>query len=259
MSALHRAQNSSGARGAFVRWRTHRHRGKTNLADGRLQHATAVPCHGSARSLLGVPHSNTIRPVPALIDSLSIALEVLRVVFLVVAGVALAVCGVDWAVRTRRINPFSGVARFFRRSVDPLLAPIERRVVRGGGLPSTAPWWALGAVVLGGIVVLVVLGFVRNQLARLATTAASFGGSGIAQVVVSWAVGVFQLALIVRVVLSWVRLSEHSRWVRWAVVLTEPLLRPLRRVVPPIGVIDITPIIAYFLVWIVSGFVMSVL
>ena len=198
-------------------------------------------------------------PMSALIDSLGLAIEVLRVVFLVVAGVAAAVCVVDWAVRTRRVSPFSGIARFFRRSVDPLLAPIERRVVRGGGLPSTAPWWALGAVVLSGILVLVALGFVRGQLAVLTAATAMGGGRGVTRVLVSWAVGIFQLALIVRVILSWVSVSPTSRWVRWAYVLTEPVLRPLRRVVPPIGIIDITPIVAYFLVWIISGFVLSAL
>ena len=195
----------------------------------------------------------------ALIDSLGIAIEVLRVVFLVVAGAAAAVCVVDWAVRTRRVSPFSAVARFFRRSVDPLLAPIERRVVRRGGLPATAPWWALGAVVLSGILVLIALGFLRNQLAVLAAATAMSGGRGITRVAVSWAVGIFQLALIVRVILSWVSVSPTSGWVRWAYVLTEPVLRPLRRVVPTIGIIDITPIVAYFLVWIISGFVLSAL
>lgn len=195
----------------------------------------------------------------AVIASLGVALDVLRVVFLAVAGVALAMCAVDWAVRTRRINPFSGIARFFRRSVDPLFAPIERRVVRSGGLPSTAPWWALGAVVLGGILVLVALGFVRNQLVILDAAASVQGGRGVLRVAVSWVVAIFQLALIVRVILSWVQVSPHTRWVRWAFVLTEPVLRPLRRVIPTIGVVDITPIVAYFLVWIVSGFVLSAL
>ena len=38
-----------------------------------------------------------------------------------------------------------------------------------------------------------------------------------------------------------------SRWVRWSFVLTEPILRPLRKIIPPLGMIDITPIVAYFL------------
>lgn len=209
--------------------------------------------------LLGASRSDTIRLVSALIAALGLALDGLRVVFLVVAAVALAVCAVDWAVRARRISPFSALARFFRRWVDPMFAPIERQVIRRGGIPSMAPWWALGAVVVGGILVLVLLGFVRNQMATLATANAVRGGRGIAQVALSWAVGLFQLALIVRVIMSWIRVSEFSRWVRWAVVITEPLLRPLRRVIPNIGFIDITPIVAYFLVYLVSGFLIAAL
>jgi YggT family protein len=34
--------------------------------------------------------------------------------------------------------------------------------------------------------------------------------------------------------------------VRWSFVLSEPILKPLRSVIPPLGMIDVTPIIAYF-------------
>ena len=34
---------------------------------------------------------------------------------------------------------------------------------------------------------------------------------------------------------------------RWSFVLTEPLLRPLRAVIPAMGPFDVTPIAAYFL------------
>ena len=33
---------------------------------------------------------------------------------------------------------------------------------------------------------------------------------------------------------------------RWSFKLTEPILAPLRRVIPPIRSIDITPIVAFF-------------
>ena len=77
---------------------------------------------------------------------------------------------------------------------------------------------------------------------------------------VAAAFAVLQLAIMVRVVASWIpALSPWSPWVRWAFVLSEPLLAPLRRLIPPIGgSIDITPIVAYFLVRIVGGFVVGV-
>ena len=91
----------------------------------------------------------------------------LRLVFVVAAAAMALVCLLDWLVRTRRISPFSAPARFARRTIDPLLAPIERRVLRSGGLPTHVPWWGLAAVVVGGIVLLSLLQFIGGQLAAL--------------------------------------------------------------------------------------------
>lgn len=190
----------------------------------------------------------------ATIDALT---GVARVAFLVAAIAVTAICVVDWAVRTRRVNPFSPVARFFRNSIDPLMAPIERRVVRSGGIPSNAPWWTLGAVLIGGILVLWLLGLVRS-LALSVSVAAVGGTRGFLRLIVQWFFMLLQIALFVRVISSWIRVSPYSRWIRWAYVLTEPILRPLRRFIPPIsGAIDVTPIVAYLAIWLVSGFVLA--
>jgi YggT family protein len=221
--------------------------------------AVAVQWYGRELCrLLGDSGAVTIPDVGALIAGLDTTLGILRVIFLVSAILAALVCVVDWAVRTRRISPFSGVARFFRGSVDPLLAPVERRVIRSGGVPSSAPWWALAAVVVIGIVALAALGFLRNQIVWLAA-AASGGPRDVVRLLVTWAFGILQIALVVRVISSWFNVSPYSKWIRWSVVLTEPILRPLRRVIPSFGPIDVTPIAAYFLIWLVSAFVLGLL
>jgi len=69
---------------------------------------------------------------------------------------------------------------------------------------------------------------------------------------IRWTIGLLQIALIVRVISSWVRISPYSRWVRWAFALTEWLLAPLRRIVPPLGMIDITPIVAFFVIQLIG-------
>ena len=185
-------------------------------------------------------------------------IDALGYLFFVVAVVLAVVALLAWAVRTRRISPFNPIARFFRSSVDPLITPIERRVVRAGGLPANAPWWALAAVVLGGIVIISLLRFIQSQLIRLAMLSGR-GPAGIYILLVTWTVAVLQIALIVRIVCSWFRISPYSVWVRWAFTLTEPILSRLRRVVPPMGMIDLTPLVAYFglmiLEWILLGFV----
>jgi YggT family protein len=185
------------------------------------------------------------------------AIDALGYLFFVLAAILAIVALLDWAVRTRRISPFNPIARFFRSSVDPLITPVERRVVRAGGLPANAPWWALAGVVLAGIVTISLLRFIQAQLLRLAALSGR-GPAGIYILLVTWSIAVLQIALIVRIISSWFRISPYSVWVRWAFTLTEPILGRLRRVIPPTGMIDFTPLIAYFglmlLEWILLGF-----
>ncbi len=194
----------------------------------------------------------------AFITGIDTLLAALRVGFFGAAAAAAVVCGIDWAVRTRRISPFSGVARFFRGSIDPLLAPVERRIVRAGGVPSSAPWWALAGIILGGIVILSGLGFVRDQI-FIVSAASGAGPRGILQLLVHYAFAILQLALIVRVLISWIRVSPYSPWVRWAFTLSEPILRPLRQIIPTIGMIDITPIVAYFALQLLESVLLKVI
>ena len=196
--------------------------------------------------------------MPTFLAWFAYAIQLFGYALFFVAVVLAVIALVDWLVRTRRINPFNPVARFFRRVVDPLVAPMERRVVRAGGMPHAAPWWMLVAVVVGGIVALWVLRFILAQLAG-AYGAATMGPRGIAILLLHYTFALLKLAIIVRVLVSWVRISPYSRWVRWAFALTEPIMRPLRGVIPPLGMIDVTPIVAYFLLWVLETFIMSAL
>jgi YggT family protein len=169
---------------------------------------------------------------------------VVKTVLLYGAGAVAVVCGLDWAVRTRRISPFSRTARIIRGRVDPLLAPIERVVVRTGGVPSAAPWWGLVAVVVGGIALLGVLDLLRDVLYQIVVI--SQQPREAPMILLSWGFSILRLALLVRVLSSWLPISPFSRWIRWSYVLTDWMLVPLRRLIPSIGMIDITPIVAWF-------------
>ncbi len=194
--------------------------------------------------------------MPAFLAALDAVRVVLRTGFFALFVALSLVCLIDWLVRTRRINAFSPVARFFRQSVEPLMAPVEARIVRAGGVPTNAPWWALAAVVVIGIIVLSLFDFLRVQVAEF-YLASQTGTRGVVRMLLSAAFGVLRIAIIVRVVISWVRISPYSRWVRWAFTLSEPILRPLRQVIPTIGMIDITPIVAYLLLGLLEGFVVG--
>lgn len=166
------------------------------------------------------------------------------VVFATVVLVSIAFL-LAWLVRTRRMNPFNPLARSIRTSVDPMLAPLERRIVSAGGLPSAAPLWGIAAVVILGILVVSGFNFLAGTIATLLIAAAS-GPAGLFLVLVRATFGLLKLAIIVVVIVSWLPISPLSPWVRWAFAISEPVMRPLRQIVPRVGMFDITPIVAYF-------------
>jgi YggT family protein len=154
-------------------------------------------------------------------------------------------CLLDWAVRTRRITPFSRMARFARARIDPLMAPVERVIVRAGGVPSSAPLWMIVGYALLGILLVSALNLLGGLLAQVAYVA--HAPRALPILLASWAFSLLRLSLLVRVISSWLPISPYSGWVRWSYILTEWMVAPLRKLLPTLGPIDITPIIAWLL------------
>ena len=183
----------------------------------------------------------------------SALIGILRIALLWAAIALGVICLLDWGVRTKKISPFNAVARFCRSTVDPILAPMERKIVRAGGTPAAAPLWALVGVVIGGIVLLTTLDAIRLGVVKSAVIAQ--GPAGVFHLLVSWLFTILKAAIFVRVISSWLPISPTSTWIHWSYRVSEPMLAPLRRVVPSFGGIDITPLIAFILLWFIEPFV----
>jgi YggT family protein len=188
------------------------------------------------------------------LNAFTVFREILKTVLLWAAVVVALIATIDWLVRTRRVSPFGPLARFFRQHIDPLLEPVERRVVRAGGQPANAPWWALAATVVLGIVLLALLDFVGGLVADV-MVGVSEGPGGLVRLLIFWTFTVLRIAILVRVIASWLPVGPYSPWIRWSFTLTEPILRPLRRIIPPFRQIDLTPLIAFFALGLLESFV----
>jgi YggT family protein len=69
---------------------------------------------------------------------------------------------------------------------------------------------------------------------------------------------VLQIAILLDVLFSWVRPNPYNPLVRLIHQIAAIVLDPLRRVVPPFGGLDITPIIALFLLQIAESIILQV-
>ena len=62
----------------------------------------------------------------------------------------------------------------------------------------------------------------------------------------------YSFAFIARALLSWFRISYYHPVARFLIQITEPVLVPLRRFIPPVGGLDFTPMVALFILWFVE-------
>jgi YggT family protein len=72
-------------------------------------------------------------------------------------------------------------------------------------------------------------------------------GHGIIYAIVLYGMGALLLALFIRAIASWVRIDERYAFIRVLARITDPFILPIRRVVPPMGVLDVAFILAFFL------------
>ena len=63
---------------------------------------------------------------------------------------------------------------------------------------------------------------------------------------------VLTMAIFIRAILSWFSPSTTNMLVNILYQVTEPILAPLRRIVPRIGMLDLTPLVAIILLQVIS-------
>jgi len=62
------------------------------------------------------------------------------------------------------------------------------------------------------------------------------------------------LAIFLRAILSWFSPSPTNMLTNILYQVTEPLLAPLRRIVPRVGMLDLTPLVAIILLQLIASF-----
>lgn len=183
---------------------------------------------------------------------------VVRALVLGCFGYAAVVAATHWAVRNKHLQPFGRWPRFVRRVSDPVLTPIERRLVQAGRNPQDATVWLLGIVVLGGLVTLSLAGWLAGFWYLLGG-ALSGGPRGVAKLLVNSGYSILMLALIVRIVGSWFGVGRYRPWMKPAYWLTDWMILPIRRFLPPMGMIDFSPMVAWVVLLALRIFILSFL
>ena len=157
------------------------------------------------------------------------------------------------------LNPFGWSSINIRRLTDPIISPVRRTLARMAVDPKYAPLVAILAAVLLGWFALQLVSALANTVAGIMVSLRSQAIIATMGYLLYGLLSLYSLMIFVRIILSWLTMSYRNRFIRFLVNTTEPLLGPLRRYVPPVGAFDISPIVAFVIIWLLQAAVAGTL
>jgi YggT family protein len=165
-------------------------------------------------------------------------LPILQLIVDTVAGVLGGVLLLRFWMQVIRVRPPASIGQFIFTLSDWLVRPL-RRVVPGMGGYDWASLIGAFLVVLVASAVMLLAGWTGQQVFLYALYR-----------ILNWIIYGFMGLLIIEVIFSWI--NPHAPLAPFVRALTDPLLRPLRRVIPPLGGLDITVLVAVILLQIIQ-------
>ena len=125
------------------------------------------------------------------------------------------------------------LAQGILKLTSPIVIPLRRIVPSFGRLDTATILVAFIVQYVGILLILLIIG-ASAAFSAIATTAL------VKLVILS--VNLFMFAIFIRIVLSWISPGQYNPATAIITTLTEPLLGPVRRIIPSMGGFDISPI-----------------
>ena len=136
---------------------------------------------------------------------------------------------------------FNPLAQQLNRHTDPLVLPFHKL------LPPSR--YDFGALAVAGIIALAI------SLIFTAAIHASFGvfiALCLVLIITTWLNTIFYAILII-VIGSWLQTDPRQPVMQIALACADWLMAPLRRIIPPVGMIDFTPMAALFILYLAQS------
>ena len=147
------------------------------------------------------------------------------------------------------LNPFGWMSRTIRRLTDGILLPVRGGLRNMGIDPKFAPLIAILLVILVGFFFLQLVETIFFTIAGVWASTVRGSLLTVLGFLLNGFLSIYSLLILMRVIFSWGQVSYGNRVMRFLYDTTEPLLGPLRRMLPPLGWIDLSPFVAFLMIW----------
>jgi YggT family protein len=186
-----------------------------------------------------------------------LALIIYYVIVAVIVGVIVLVL-LRVAVEYADLNPFAWTKITVRRYSDPLVNPVRRGLLRWGVDQKFAPLLTILIAILVGWFLWKLIGAVLFTISGIIASALIGAPLMLAGYILFGILAIYSLLIMMRVIFSW-GMNYRSRLMRFLIRVTEPVLGPARRMIPSVGMIDISPILVILLLQLLQNAVAEML
>ena len=149
-----------------------------------------------------------------------------------------------------RADFYNPLCQFTVKATQPLLAPLRRIIPSVAGIDLAGLVLVLGLQFLLIVVLLSLTSFPVMQLLPQILIWTLI-------IVAGLVLKIFFFALIVSVILSWIAPGSHNPGAQLTQQICEPLLAPIRNLLPNLGGLDISPIFAFIAINLLERFVIG--
>ena len=157
------------------------------------------------------------------------------------------------------LNPFGATHRTVRRLTDTFVIPVRGLLRQFHADPKYAPIVVIVVVILAGLLALNLLGTMSHMVQGIIWALRAGSVPALIGFIFHGLISIYILMIFVRVILSMAMVSYMNRVMRFLVNATDPLLVPLRHRIPPVGRWDISPIVAFIILWLLQAAISATL
>jgi YggT family protein len=141
-----------------------------------------------------------------------------------------------------RADFYNPISQFFVKATNPALKPLRRVIPGWGGIDFASIVLAFLVELIAIYLLTLVSGYNIFDLNPVRIIGWAIVG------VLSFVVNFYFFAVIVAIIVSWVAPQSYHPAIILLHQLTQPVMAPFRRILPPLGGLDLSPILVFIVI-----------
>ncbi|NMT63285.1 YggT family protein [Marinobacter orientalis] len=172
--------------------------------------------------------------------------DILITILLIASTFYLTIVLLRFLLQLARADFYNPITQFAVKATNPLLRPLRRFIPGWGGIDGAA---LVLAVIIQAITFFLILIALNGSIPSInPLTLLSWSILNVLDLIVK----IYFWSVIAVVVVSWIAPQSNHPAIQLVAQITEPVMRPVRSVMPSLGGLDLSPIIVFLILNVIS-------